>query len=528
MNASRLAVSLGFLALLAMVAKPVWEARDQPNLGLFGDDGIYWVAAKSLADGNGYRVLSLPGQPWAAKYPPLYPLFLSAAWRLDPVFPRNLPVAAGLQAALLPVYLALVLLALRQFGFSWRRTFLLAAMTLVVPYVLLMAISLMAEVLLCCFLLASIVAMERAVAVNGGASRWWALGAGLLGGAAYLTRSAALPLFAAVPLFCLLRRRVKLSAFFLAAALPLAAAWHLWTMTHAAVSVDPANSSYLADYLRIVHANGFWPNLGKQVADLSSAVSDSFFPGIAGLLGGLPLHHLVLAAAIAGGIRLGRRQQWPLYLVFAGLYLGMLLFWAGGLARYLVPVWPALLAGIAEEASHFASLCEQAIARSRHGRDGHFFGATPRWALIAVAGLIAIRSDWLTSSLVSAELAELRAERSRDNGAFAWVARNAGTDSVALAWKDAPLYLYTRVPASRSLYRAVAPVKDGPWTEPGSFASLPAQYRRAFLVVLDSDFGPELGDRGIGTVRRAAESIAEARLEYRAPGAFIYSLPLRR
>src|SRR3954453_17870326 len=76
----KIAIALGFVLLLALVAKPLWEAREQWHWGQGQDDGAYWVTAKSLADGDGYRVASLPGRPYAVKYPPLYPLFLSIAW----------------------------------------------------------------------------------------------------------------------------------------------------------------------------------------------------------------------------------------------------------------------------------------------------------------------------------------------------------------------------------------------------------------------------------------------------------------
>src|SRR5689334_3230527 len=84
------AVFIAVLMLMALIAKPVWDAREQWYFGQSADDAVYWVSAKSLADGAGYRVPSLPGQPFAVKYPPVYPLYLSIAWRIDPVFPRNL------------------------------------------------------------------------------------------------------------------------------------------------------------------------------------------------------------------------------------------------------------------------------------------------------------------------------------------------------------------------------------------------------------------------------------------------------
>ena len=112
----KLALAAAFLGMLCLVAKPVWDGREQWHFGQSGDDGAYWVIAKSLAQGDGYRLASLPGAPYAIHYPPLYPMYLSLAWRWAPAFPENLKTAALLQAVLLPVYLALLLLVLRQFG----------------------------------------------------------------------------------------------------------------------------------------------------------------------------------------------------------------------------------------------------------------------------------------------------------------------------------------------------------------------------------------------------------------------------
>src|SRR5271166_5732324 len=129
---------LGFVSLLGLIAKPVWDGRDQSQFGPGQGDGVYMVTAKSLATGQGYRHLNLPGQPYATKYPPLFPLFLSMAWRVEPPFPKTLTTASFFQDALLPVYLAVLLLVLRQLGLSWRRTFLVAAMMFVCfPFVFL-------------------------------------------------------------------------------------------------------------------------------------------------------------------------------------------------------------------------------------------------------------------------------------------------------------------------------------------------------------------------------------------------------
>ena len=68
------------------------------------------MAGKALAQSSGYRILSLPGEPYQTKYPPLYPLLLSAAWRIDTIYPANLPIALLLSWLGLPVVLLLAYL----------------------------------------------------------------------------------------------------------------------------------------------------------------------------------------------------------------------------------------------------------------------------------------------------------------------------------------------------------------------------------------------------------------------------------
>lgn len=48
--------------------------------GMYHDDAIYLTTAKALASGEGFRILSLPGQPFQTKYPVGFPLLLAPAW----------------------------------------------------------------------------------------------------------------------------------------------------------------------------------------------------------------------------------------------------------------------------------------------------------------------------------------------------------------------------------------------------------------------------------------------------------------
>jgi hypothetical protein len=63
--------------------------------GVYHDDAIYVITAKALADGEGYRLINLPDQPYQTKYPILVPSVLALVWLLWPTFPDNLVAMQG-------------------------------------------------------------------------------------------------------------------------------------------------------------------------------------------------------------------------------------------------------------------------------------------------------------------------------------------------------------------------------------------------------------------------------------------------
>src|SRR5581483_8529319 len=129
-----------------------------------------------------------------------------------------------------------------------------------------------------------------------------------------------------------------------------------------------SDGGYVQEYRTLIATNGFIGNLLIQLGALSAAVAGNLVSGVMKVLGGTPLQHVFLIAAFAGCIRLGQRRGWPLYLLVAALYVPMLVLWTyHNLDRLILPVWPVLLAGIAEEAEHCAGLMRAMIAR-RHIR----------------------------------------------------------------------------------------------------------------------------------------------------------------
>src|SRR5262249_18099137 len=88
------------------------------SFGSYHDDGLYGVLAKSLASGNGYRVISLPSEPHQTKSPPLYPFLLSLIWRLFPAFPQNVPMLMLVSVVASTIFLAIAWRYLVRFGYA--------------------------------------------------------------------------------------------------------------------------------------------------------------------------------------------------------------------------------------------------------------------------------------------------------------------------------------------------------------------------------------------------------------------------
>src|SRR5581483_625499 len=213
-----------------------WTLRAMPHLGFYHDDSIYWVTARSLAMGDGYRIQSLPAQPYQTKYPPLYPTLLAAIWKINPRFPANLPLATLFSWLMLPPFLIALWILLRDYHFSLPLRYILILMAALSPVTAVFSFSLMPELLFTALLVASLIFAERAGAREN--SGRLALAAGLCATLAYLTKSAAAPLLLTVPFCFLLRKQFRSAALFLVPAVPAVAAWQWWVARHMSHSWD--------------------------------------------------------------------------------------------------------------------------------------------------------------------------------------------------------------------------------------------------------------------------------------------------
>ena len=253
------AIALLFTLLLVPSAWFAWQNRRMPQFGQAHDDAIYYIASKSLADGQGYRISSLPQMPYETKYPPLLPWLLSIAWIIQPKFPENLAIATAIQWAMIPPFLWLCAAWFRRVGLSEPYRWLAVALLAIQPYTVMFAAGIFTETLYAGFLLGSLIALDKArQRVDG--SRWAAF-AGALAGIGYLARSAGVVAIVSGPLvFLIWKKRREALAFFLGM-IPMVVGWMAWARIHQSSSTDFI-SLYNTNYLGFQLANVHWNDLG--------------------------------------------------------------------------------------------------------------------------------------------------------------------------------------------------------------------------------------------------------------------------
>jgi hypothetical protein len=337
------------LLLLLPSAWLAWYARDMAQLGHLGDDGVYWVSAQSIAQGSGYRIISLPEQPYQTKYPPLFPALLSLLWMAAPRSPENLSVAALLSWLMLPLLLASAAIYFRRAGLGSARTWVLCGLIATNVVVVNFAMQVMPDLLVCSLLLCVVVVADWA----GEEGRvGLAAAAGLIAGAAYLAKSNALPLLVCSPLLFAWQKRWKCAAAFAGAMLPFVAGWTIWSRAHLVPGDDVTMfyTDYLGYQLYNMGIRGFGAMVAANLRALPVAMGSLIaFPASTSPLGfALPRFAAVLAVVgVVRGVVRGRLSH---YHAFAAGFIPLLLVWHFPPSeRFLLPVLPLLLAGLFSE-----------------------------------------------------------------------------------------------------------------------------------------------------------------------------------
>jgi hypothetical protein len=524
-TAKTIAIALLFTLLLVPSAWFAWENRHMPQFGQAHDDAIYYIAAKSLADGQGYRIASLPRAPYETKYPPMLPWLLSIAWIVQPRFPENLAIATAIQWAMIPPFLWLCAAWFRRMGFSpaWRWSAL--AILALQPYTVMFAAGIFTETLYAGFLLGSLLACEQVrQRVNG--LRWAAL-AGILAGLGYMARSAGIVALVSIPaVFLLWKKRREALAFFFAM-IPMVAGWMLWARFHQSTStnfVSLYNTNYLGFQLYNVHWNDLGVVVWTNVAHLFYQMGALLFP-LEDTSFFMPLVRDTIAVAILW--RLFCRRRDPAlqpYLCFAAVTVLELLVWNfPPNLRLMYPLVPLFAAAVMWEGEHLAHMVRQSLShkdRSQRAAAWIITGAVAAAAMFAIG-----TQEYMTFRLLP-QLSRNNENIQREHAeAYRWIAEHVDPKFNVMATNPA-LYLYAgRHTGSIGVlpidwYRQNHARMLAPFRRISAFAS---ENGLDYIYMHESDYQALIPDAA-DDARKAVESEAGLRLVFQGGHAAVYQV----
>jgi hypothetical protein len=511
--------AIAFLLLLIPSAHYAWITRDAPGLGKNHDDAILYVSAKSLATGEGFKVASLPEKPAQTKYPVLYPLYLSAVWRLNPSFPENLNLATFFSWPLLVLCLALTWVYWRGEKWVW----IVVAILAVSPYMILFGCSLFSEVFFLCWLLGVLIVGRR----DGLAI---ALLAGILAGLAYLSRTAGIALLISMPAWYLYRRESRRAMAFAAGMLPFLIGWGVWSATHK--FLDPSTTlAYYTDYVKFQFLNVGLDNLAvvlwKNIDELLYSIGSLIVPKVLALLPVKILTQVIAIAMISGVVRLARRGIAVPYALFALVSSGMLVVWHfPPTERFVLPIFPLLAAGLVVELEHLAQMLRAAF---RH-KDVSQRIVAGVFALVIVAifgGALSLEL-FVTFKAMPEQASIDRAQVLETRETYAWIAQHLPPGAGILSNDDPLLYLYTGHPGNYS------PLLPRWWYAEdhekiiGFFKDVVPYCRTRgfdYILATSNDISRWTGEEDVPAVERAMQDNPQLERLYQAPsGATIYHI----
>jgi hypothetical protein len=444
---SRVRSLLIFLILLIPSAQYAWRDRSMPQFAYLHDDGLFFISAQSLAVTGSYRIPSLVENPAQTKFPPLFPAYLSLIWKLNPVFPDNLHLATWFCWAVFAIFLGMVWILFRRYGFSLARTVLLVGLLGVSPYLILFGCSMFSEIFFTCWVLATFLALSFLARPQVGPTNGAGLVllAGFLAGCAYLSRTTGIALLVSVPAWMIWKKQGRHAALFAAAMLPEVIGWTLWTRTHISHSSDQT-LMYYTDYIRYQFLNvGFdnlpvvlWKNLDQVLYGMGSLV----LPKIVDMLPVKILTQVIAIAMITGTVRLARRGIAVDYALFSLISVGILLVWHfPPNERFVLPLYPLLLAGLVAEIEHIAVMLKAAFRHRDFGQRA--VAALMSLCVASVFGCALILQLYMSFVFLHESNQQKTAKLSDLRAAYSWISANLPPSAAILSYDDPLLYLYT-------------------------------------------------------------------------------------
>ncbi len=431
--------------VVAMVTITPWP------VGAFQDDAIYTVLARSLATGEGYRLINLPGAPHATHYPPGYPFFLSLLWRLAPSFPDNIVVFKFANAAWLALAaVGTMMFARRRLKWSVPVAGLMAAAGTLAIVVLLVTGVVLSEPMFMAILFPTLLVSERAVDTGRTGD---AVAAGIVCGVLTLIRTIGAVVIPAAVLMLVWRRRFRAALVLFAAAACFVIPWQLWQGAWQgeipAVLVGKYGSygPWLADGYREGGLAFARAVVITNLQSLDSFLNYAFMP-VAAVWPRAMAFLTVVGLTLLGLYQLVR--QAPVSALFLAAYFGVVLLWPFEPNRFVLAVWPLL------------TLCVGLAVQSLMGWRAGRLLAPVRWLGLMLAASVV---TGFCAYNIRGYSGRWWASIQRDVGQRArpiaeWVAANTEPSDVLITDDDLIVYLYTgRQGMPTSTFRASERVK---------------------------------------------------------------------
>lgn len=455
-------------AILAAYVFQVERARPELFFGQFHDDSIYFTTAKALAQGHGYTLISFPGNPPETKYPILYPWLLSLIWKLNPAFPDNLNLAVHV-TELFGCWslLAAFFLLRRLSGLGDGPALCLTAIWALQPVMARAGGLVMSDVP---FAAVMLTVLTLCVSSNTPQSPWRYSLIGVLAGLSVGLRTIGIALVLGITCASLLKRSYRAASVTLltAAATIGFVMIPVWTQRSTALSARLSGeagwqqvAAYYTSYTQFQWHMGI-PSIGALghliCLNLAFLIA-SPGPIVIGTYekAGFYLALLVSLPMWVGLIRQSRNSAWKPLIFTVLFYSAILLVWPyPSPERFLLPVFPALLAGLWLECKRIGAKVVMQLRSPRPIAQRALAGALLCLfvVLLSLAAWNAMVRDPRARQSGAAVQAKALEQRRQ---AYQWIRQNTRPEERVAAWQDATLYLYT----GRQSLRNVAPLPQG-------------------------------------------------------------------
>ena len=220
------------LGAVAAAVLAVYVLRLDSAAGLFVDDAWYIVLAKSLWQGDGFRLISSAVSPIMPAVPPGFPLILAPVFGIVDHFPANVVVFKTVSIVVMcGVVAATYSYLVRYQSAPMAVAATTAVITALMPaFVFLATSTVMSEIVFTFAQLCLVLTIERSARVRGDRLTGAAAVSGLLGGATLLVRAAGVAPVAAAAIFLWRRRGMYAALTFIVVAASCYAPW-IWYAT---------------------------------------------------------------------------------------------------------------------------------------------------------------------------------------------------------------------------------------------------------------------------------------------------------